>query len=398
MAFDFATPVERRHPGAGLQHGGPSNWPSQKWHRYGEEVLPLWVADMDFISPPAVLEALRARVDHGVFGYGLVPDSLRETLCAWSERHYGWPIEPDWQLWLPGVVPALHLASLALTEPGDGVLTVTPIYPPFLRVAERTGRTPQQAAMAEPEAPGEPWRLDLEALEAAITPRTRLLLWCHPHNPTGRVWRRDELAGLAELVERHGLYVVSDELHCDLLLEEGARHVPLAVAFPELAARTLTLWAPSKTFNLAGLTTACAVIPDATLRRSFAAAIKGLVPDGNVLGLVAAEAAYGQGDPWRQALLEVLRNHRRALAERVARWPGVTMSAPESTYLAWLDLRESPALAGEDSPQRALLERAGVALSDGADFGWPGFARLNFGTTATQLEAALARLDGVLGG
>lgn len=402
MAFDFATPVERRHPGAGLQHAGPSdwssNWPSQKWHRYGEEVLPLWVADMDFISPPAVLEALRARVDHGVFGYGLVPDSLRETLCAWSERHYGWPIEPDWQLWLPGVVPALHLASLALTEPGDDVLTVTPIYPPFLRVAERTGRTPQQAAMAEPEAPGEPWRLDLEALEAAITPRTRLLLWCHPHNPTGRVWRREELAGLAALVERHGLTVVSDELHCDLLLEEGARHVPLAAAFPELAARTLTLWAPSKTFNLAGLTTACAVIPDAALRRRFAAAIKGLVPDGNVLGLVAAEAAYGQGEPWRQALLEVLRGHRRALVERVARWPGVTLSAPESTYLAWLDLRESPALAGAGSPQRALLERAGVALSDGADFGWPGFARLNFGTTATQLEAALARLDGVLGG
>jgi cystathionine beta-lyase len=398
MDFDFATPVERRHPSGERSSNWPSDWPSQKWHRYAGEVLPLWVADMDFVSPPAVLAALRARVDHGVFGYGLVPASLRETLCAWSERHYGWSIEPDWQLWLPGVVPALHLASLALTEPGDGVLTVTPIYPPFLQVAERTGRLPQQAAMAEPVAPGEPWRLDLAALAAAITPRTRLLLWCHPHNPTGRVWARDELAGLAELVMRHDLYVVSDELHCDLLLDEGARHVPLAAAFPELAARTLTLWAPSKTFNLAGLTTACAVIPDAVLRRRFAAAIKGLVPDGNVLGLVAAEAAYGQGEPWRQALLEVLRGHRQALVERVARWPGVTMSAPESTYLAWLDLRQAPALAGSESPQQALLERAGVALSDGADFGMPGFARLNFGTTATQLEAALARLDGVLGG
>jgi cysteine-S-conjugate beta-lyase len=400
MAFDFATPVERRHPaGDGAFHRSsnwPSDWPSQKWHRYGDEVLPLWVADMDFVSPPAVLAALRARVDHGVFGYGLVPDSLRETLCGWSERHYGWAIEPGWQLWLPGVVPALHLASLALTEPGDGVLTVTPIYPPFLRVAERTGRTPQQAGMREPVAPGEPWRLDLEALEAAITPRTRLLLWCHPHNPTGRVWSRDELAGLAELVERHDLFVVSDELHCDLLLDEGARHLPLAAAFPELAARTLTLWAPSKTFNLAGLTTACAVIPDAALRRRFAAVAKGLTPDGNVLGLVAAEAAYADGDPWRRALLEVLRGHRQTLGERVARWPGVAMSVPESTYLAWLDLRGAPALKGEASPRQALLTRAGVALSDGADFGTPGFARLNFGTTATQLEAALARLDEVL--
>ncbi|MBB3191212.1 MalY/PatB family protein [Halomonas cerina] len=390
MDFDFATPVERRHPSGG-------DWPSQKWHRHGDDVLPLWVADMDFVSPPAVLEALQARVAHGVFGYGLVPDSLREVLCDWSARHYGWAIEPAWQLWLPGVVPALHLASLALTEPGDGVLTVTPIYPPFLRVAERTGRLPQRAAMRPPETADGDWRLDLEALEAAITPRTRLLLWCQPHNPTGRVWTREELTGLATLVERHDLQVVSDELHCDLLLDEGAHHVPLAAAFPALAERIVTLWAPSKTFNLAGLTTACAVIPDAGQRRRFATAAKGLQPDANVLGLVAAEAAYAHGEPWRQALLEVLRGHRRTLAARVADWPGVRMAPPASTYLAWLDLRDAPALAEDAaSPARALLERARVALSDGADFGWPGFARLNFGTTARQLEAALARLDTVL--
>ncbi|QTP57608.1 putative C-S lyase [Billgrantia antri] len=390
MEFDFATPVERRHPDRG-------EWPSQKWHRYDASILPLWVADMDFRSPPQVIEALKARVDHGVFGYGLVPDSLRHTLCEWSEREYAWPIEPEWQLWLPGVVPALHLASLALTEPGEGVLTVTPIYPPFLKVAERTGRLAQQAPLGEPSGPGEPWRLDLEALEAAITPETRLLLWCHPHNPTGRVWRQAELAALAELVERHDLLVVSDELHCDLLLEEGEAHRPLAAAFPGLAARIITLWAPSKTFNLAGLTAACAVIPDATLRRRFAAAMRGLMPDVNVLGLVAAEVAYDQGNAWRKALLGVLRHHRQALVERVETWPGVSMSAPESTYLAWLDLRRANGLSPHSaSPQQVLMERAGVALSDGADFGWPGFVRLNFGTTATQLEAALTRLDRVL--
>ncbi|MCG6658257.1 putative C-S lyase [Halomonas campisalis] len=395
MEYDFATPVERRHPSGG-------DWPSQKWHRHDDSVLPLWVADMDFRSPPAVIEALCARVEHGVYGYGLVPDSLRRTLCEWSAREYDWAIEPDWQLWLPGVVPALHLASLALTEPGDGVLTVTPIYPPFLRVAERTGRLPQRAPLAEPAAPDGQWELDLDALEAAITADTRLLLWCQPHNPTGRVWRHEELAGLAALVERHDLLVVSDELHCDLLLDEGARHRPLAAAFPELAARTVTLWAPSKTFNLAGLTTACAVIADAALRRRFATGIRGLTPDANVLGLVAAEAAYAEGEPWRQALLAVLRDHRRTLVRRVDAWPGVAMSPPQSTYLAWLDLRRAQGLAGRCgeggavSPQRVLLGRAGVALSDGADFGWPGFARLNFGTTATQLEAALTRLDGVL--
>ncbi|NIC08012.1 MalY/PatB family protein [Billgrantia bachuensis] len=392
MEFDFATPIERRHPDRG-------EWPSQKWHRYDASILPLWVADMDFRSPPEVIEALQERVDHGVFGYGLVPDSLKRTLCEWSARQYDWAIEPEWQLWLPGVVPALHLASLALTEPGQGVLTVTPIYPPFLKVAERTGRLAQQAPLGEPDAPGEPWRLDLEALEAAITPETRLLLWCHPHNPTGRVWRHEELTGLAALVERHDLLVVSDELHCDLLLDDGVVHRPLAAAFPALAARIITLWAPSKTFNLAGLTAACAVIPDALLRQRFAAATRGLMPDVNVLGLVAAEVAYAQCNPWRRALLEVLRGHRQALVERVAQWPGVSMSVPQSTYLAWLDLRHAEGLAHrEGSPQQVLMEQAGVALSDGTDFGWPGFVRLNFGTTALQLEEALKRLDTVLKG
>lgn len=385
MAFDFATPVERRHPDGG--------YASQKWHRYEAEVLPLWVADMDFRSPPAVIDALKARVEHGVYGYGEVPATLTETLCQWSAHHYDWPIAADWQLWLPGVVPALHFAAMALTQPGEGVLTITPIYPPFLAVAERTGRLAQQAMLAEPTAPGEHWQLDIDALEAAITPQTRLLLWCHPHNPTGRVWREEELSQLAALIERHDLWVVSDELHCDLLLDRGARHRPLAAMFPELAKRTITLWAPSKTFNLAGLTSACAIIPDAALRKRFAAATKGFLPDGNVLGLVAAEAAYRDGEAWRQALLEVLREHRASLEARVALWPGVALSPPESTYLAWLDMRQAG--LGE-SPAKALLEQAGVALSDGAAFGSPGFVRLNFGTTASQLEAALARMDRLL--
>lgn len=385
MAFDFATPIERRHPEGGFS--------SQKWHRYSGEVLPLWVADMDFRSPPAVIEALQARVAHGVYGYGEVPATLTETLCQWSALHYVWAIQPGWQHWLPGVVPALHFATLALTQPGDGVLTMTPIYPPFLAVAKRTGRLPQQAMLAEPKGSGEPWQLDMAAIEAAITPKTRLLLWCHPHNPTGRVWRHEELAPLAKLVEQHDLWVVSDELHCDLLLDEGAQHRPLAAMFPELAKRTITLWAPSKTFNLAGLTSACAVIPDPEVRQRFAAACKGLLPDVNVLGLVAAEAAYREGEPWRQALLEVLRKHRATLEAYVAGWPGVTLSKLEATYLAWLDMREAGL---GDTPYQTLKEQAGVALSDGAAFGCPGFVRLNFGTTASQLDAALMRMDKLL--
>ncbi|RUR39628.1 MalY/PatB family protein [Vreelandella populi] len=385
MAFDFATPIERRHPEGGFS--------SQKWHRYPGEVLPLWVADMDFCSPPAVIKALEERVAHGVYGYGEVPATLTQTLCEWSAAHYDWAIDPDWQHWLPGVVPALHFATLALTKPGDGVLTVAPIYPPFLAVAKRTGRLAQQAMLADPQMPGEPWQLDIEAIKAAITPQTRLLLWCHPHNPTGRVWRHEELAPLAELIEEHDLWVVSDELHCDLLLDENARHQPLAAMFPQLAKRTITLWAPSKTFNLAGLSSACAVIPDLKVRQRFADACKGLLPDVNVLGLVAAEAAYRDGEPWRQALLEVLRQHRATLEAHVANWPGVHLAAPEATYLAWLDMREAGL---GDTPYQTLKEQAGVALSDGAAFGCPGFLRLNFGTTASQLENALARMDKLL--
>ncbi|ALM53867.1 MalY/PatB family protein [Halomonas huangheensis] len=396
MNFDFATPIDRRQPRLPSEMTAAcSSWPSQKWHRYDEEVLPLWVADMDFRSPPEVIAALQARVEHGVYGYGLVPDSLREALCDWSVSRYGWAMQAEWQHWLPGVVPALHLASLAFTQPGDGVMTVTPIYPPFLQVARRTGREMQQAALTSPKDENGQWTLDIAALEAAVTERTRLLLWCHPHNPTGRQWSHAELEQLAAFVERHDLIVVSDELHCDLLLDEGARHVPLAMAFPQLAARTVMLWAPSKTFNLAGLTAACAIISDSSLRRRFAETAKGLMPDGNVLGLVAAEAAFRTGEPWRQALLEVLREHRGRLVERVAGWSGVTLAAPQSTYLAWLDLRQSR-LGDAKSPAAALLEQTGVALSDGADFGWPGFARLNFGTTAQQLEQALQRMDRVL--
>ncbi|WP_163650362.1 PatB family C-S lyase [Modicisalibacter sp. 'Wilcox'] len=382
MSFDFATPIDRR------QH------PSQKWHRYAPDVLPLWVADMDFVSPPAIVEALEARVAHGVFGYGTTPDSLREALCRWSATHYDWSIAPEWQVWLPGVVPALHLACRLLTAPGEGVLTVTPIYPPFLKVAEQHGRLAQTVALSEPAASGEPWRLEREALEAAITPETRLLLWCHPHNPTGRVWSVGELALLAELAERHDLTIVSDELHCDLILDD-APHRPLAALFPDLAARIVTLWAPSKTFNVAGLGCACAVIPDPALRERWRAAMRGAMPDVNVLGMLAAEVAYTDGEPWRQALLAVLRDNRRRLFAAVEGWPGVRATPPEATYLAWLDLREAGL---GDSPQQRLLEDARVALSDGADFGWPGFVRVNFGTPASVLDAALERLDGVLGG
>ncbi|MCM2131606.1 MalY/PatB family protein [Larsenimonas rhizosphaerae] len=382
-AFDFTPPSNRREMG------------SSKWGRYDDDVLPLWVADMDFKSPAPVIDALEARTRHGVFGYTSPSEALKTALCEWSEAHYGFRIEPDWQLWLPGVVPALHIAGLCLTEQGDDIVTLTPIYPPFLHVAENIGRHTQAAPMKPPEEGHPYWQLDLETLEAAITPRTRMLLLCHPHNPTGHVFSRQELSALADLAERHDLWICSDELHCDLLLDDARTHTPLISAEPRLASRTITLWAPSKTFNVAGLTSACAVISDPALRRRFRKACLGLTPSDNIMGQTAALAAYRDGESWRQALLTLLRGNVELIEHYVARWPGVSWCAPKATYLAWLDCRK----AGFDqAPQQALLEACRVALSDGADFGWPGFVRLNFGTDQATLEAALERMDRVLAG
>lgn len=378
MEYDFLTPIDRRQ------------YPSQKWDRYDADILPLWIADMDFSAPPAVTRALAERVAHPVYGYAKPSSSLDDSLRDWSREHYGWEVPREAIVWLPGVVPALHLASLALTSPGAGVVTTTPIYPPFLKVAQKTGRLAQMAPLTEPLTAGGPWRLDLEVLEAAITPETELLLWCHPHNPTGRVWREEELDALAELIERHDLLVISDELHADLVVDPSARHIPLASLNEKLAARCVTLWAPSKTFNTAGLTFACAVITNPELRARFTDATNGLMPDTNVLGMAATEAAWREGEPWRQELLSVLRDNLDLLEAYVARWDGVSMSRPEATYLAWLDMRQAGL---GDSPQQTLIDECDVALSDGADFGWPGFVRLNYGTTRLQLEQALLQMD-----
>lgn len=378
MSADFSTRINRREV------------TSTKWQAYDDDVLPLWVADMDIAVPDCVQQALTQRIAHGVYGYANPPASTRNALSEWSRSHYDWAIENEWQHWLPGVVPALHVAAQALCAADEEVLVITPIYPPFLKVAEHTQRRMVTVPMAEPsEANGQRWTLDIEALERAVTPKTRLLLWCHPHNPTGRVYDDDELNALADVVERHDLLVCSDELHCDLILE-GTAHRPLAKSAPHIAHRTITLWAASKTFNIAGLTCACAVIPDPELRQRFAAGCEGWMPSHNVLGVVATEAAYRGGESWRQQLIRHLQGNVALIQSYVNRWPNARFLAPQATYLGWIDLRRA---ALGDTPQQVLLKEARVALSDGADFGHPGFVRINFGTTREILEEALQRID-----
>ena len=359
------------------------NGDSLKWNKYaGRDVLPLWVADMDFAAPPAVLDALQQRVAQGCLGYPLPWPSLVDAVLGYLQRAYAWSVEPESLVWLPGLVTGINVACRAVD--GD-VITATPIYPPFLSAPGLSGK---KLATAPLRLEGDRWGWNFAALEAALTPETRLLLLCHPHNPVGRVWDADELAKLAEFCTRHDLIICSDEIHCGLILDAELSHTPFAALGAAIAERSITLMAPSKTYNIPGLACSFAVIPNAALRRRFTAVMRGIVPDVNVLGLVAAEAAYRHGEDWRLALIEVLRRNRDRVQSAVAAMPGLSMTPVEATYLAWIDARG----LGVDDPA-AFFEAAGVGLSSGRDFGLPGWVRLNFGCTQETLDAALERMS-----
>ena len=392
VEFDFDTVVDRR---------GTASF---KWDRYeGRDVIPLWVADMDFNSPPAVTAALQQRAAHGVFGYTHASNELEATVQAMLARDYSWEVPVSWLVWLPGLVSGLNVLCRAVGVSGDEVATFVPIYPPFLSApgfAQRSAvRVPLilsasggGAASGETTAPGR-WEMDLDLLEHALTSRTRLLLLCSPHNPTGRVWSKAELEALAEVACRHYLVIGSDEVHAGLVLDEDKRHIPIATLGAEVGARTITLMAPSKTFNVPGLGCSFAVISDPSLRRDFCRAMEGIVPHVNLFGYVAAQAAYERGGPWLEALLAYLRGNRDLVEAEIGAIPGLSVAHVEATYLAWIDARET----GLADPAKDF-ERAGVGLSDGAEFGAPGFIRLNFGCHRSLLAEGLARMRAALRG
>jgi len=377
MNFDFNTPPHRL------------GTDSQKWQKYaGREILPMWVADMDFKSSPAILEALHARVDHGVFGYARPTASTVAAVVNAMQARYGWTIDPAWIVWLPGLVCGLNITAQAFAEPGDEVLTLAPIYPPFMSAPKNSARVSVSVPLQLRDGH---WEIDWAALEAAVTPRTKLFLLCNPHNPVGRVWRREELERIGEFCVRHDLVLCSDEIHCDLVLAD-LPHIPTAKLGEAVARRGLTLMAPSKTYNVPGLGTSFAIIPDPALRARFSRASAGVVAEVTALGFSACEAAYRDSEDWRQALLATLRGNRDCLTDFVAReLPGVTIEAPiEATYLAWLNVR---ALNLADPV--AHFEAHGVGLSDGAFFGAPKghYVRLNFGCPRATLEEALRRMQ-----
>lgn len=377
MDFDFDKIIDRRHTS------------SMKWDKYkGTDILPLWVADMDFRSPQAVIDALHNSIDHGVFGYGEPPEALVDTVLWMLEKDHGWKIETEWILWMPGLVTGLNVTCRAIGKSRDDVMTTVPIYPPFLTAPGFSDRNLVTTPLIRED---NRWGFDFEHLKATITPRTRLFMLCNPHNPVGRIFDKNELTALSDICEKHGIVICSDEIHCGLILDADKTHIPMATVDPEIAKRTITLMAPSKTYNLPGLGCAFAIISDSRLRRRFQGAMEGIVPMVTAPGYAAALAAYRQGHLWHAALLDYLRDNRDMVIDTVNAMPGLSVGRIEATYLAWIDTRQ----AAIDDPV-TFFENAGIGLSDGAEFGCPGFVRLNFGCPRSTLNEALERMKQVM--
>ena len=366
---------------------------SIKWHYFEEDVLPMWVADMDFVSPEPVIQALHQRVEHGIFGYPCdMPEFIQVIVERMLER-YGWHINPEDVVLIPGVVSGFNLVARAVVDPSEGVLVQTPVYPPFLSAPASAGLLRQEMELTC--NPDGSYSIDYKAFEDAITDQTRLFILCNPHNPVGRVFRPDELERLAEICLRHKVIICSDEIHCDLIFS-GQRHTPIASLQPEIAQNCLTLIAPSKTFNIAGLACSAAIVQNPDLRKKLQSVRHGLVGGVNLLGQVAGLAAYRHGQPWLDELLVYLEANRDFLYDFVNNeLPGIRMSRPEGTYLAWLDCRQ----AGFDGNAcEFFIKNARVAMNDGATFGkgGEGFLRLNFGCPRSMLAEALERMKKAL--
>jgi cystathionine beta-lyase len=389
MRYDFDAVLDRRQTN------------SLKWDRcpvdFGlDDVIPMWVADMDFAAPPAVVEAIQCRAAHGAYGYASVPESFWASAIDWLRERHGWTVDRQWLARAPGVVPALNLCVNAFTQPGDGVLVQTPVYYPFFHAVERNGRRLIRNSLA---AGSLGYRMDFDDLEGRIDDHTRLLILCSPHNPVGRVWRREELEQLGEICVRHQLLVLSDEIHMDLALP-GHRHVPLATISPALAARTVTLLAPSKTFNVAGLNMSLVVAsnPDLLARYTIEFDAAGLTI-ASLFGTVALEAAYRQGGDWLNQLLDYLAANvdftERFLRERI---PELRFIRPEGTYLALIDCR----LLGMSQLELDdfFLRTARVYFDSGAWFGEEaaGFERINLACPRKTLTEALGRIERAING
>lgn len=384
MQYNFDKVIDRFHTAS-------VKWDEQEKLFGQKDLLPLWVADMDFQLPAPVLEAMRARVDHGIFGYTERPESYYEAVIGWMQRRHGWQIQKEWICYCPGVVPALSYLVQSFTKPGEKVMIQPPVYPPFSGVVTANGRE-----VVENPLKYEDGRLtmDFDDMRSKMDPDVKLFILCNPHNPGGRVWTREELTELGNICMENNVMVISDEIHGDLVLK-GHTHIPFASISDEFAQHSIVCTAPSKTFNMAGLQTSNIIIANEEWRNAFQHTLNILsLRLTNTFGVVATESAYRYGDEWLDQLLEYLQGNLAFLTSFIeSRIPKIKVVQPEATYLVWLDCRELG--LDEKSLQRFLLTQAKVAVNQGYTFGQGGeqFIRLNIACPRSILEEGLKRIE-----
>ncbi len=373
MPTDFDTVVSRK------------DTDSLKWDKYrNQDILPFWVADMDFKVAQPIIDAMQAKLDHGVFGYTLPPEALSEAVIAHLKSEYQWSIDPEWIVWLPGVVTGLAVSCRAFCTDGGDIVVNPPIYHHFFDSHEVERQNVVRVPLHKVD---DRWTYDMQALEAAFNNNTRLLMMCSPHNPTGTVFTSSELNAVAELCEKYDVIMVSDEIHCDLVIDPQAQHHPSAAACPDNAQRIVTLMSGSKTWNIAGLNCSFAIISDDALRHRFCSAANSIVPSVPPLAYTATLAAYRDGDEWRRELLQYLVGNYEYLREQIGAMKGLVVEPMQATYLAWID---ASGLDLEDT--QGFFEKHGVGLSAGEQFGQAHYVRLNFACPRSTLEAGIARM------
>lgn len=377
--IDFESQIDRAQTG------------SLKWEKYkGKDIIPFWVADMDLPSPQPVLDALHRRVDHRVFGYTLAPESATEAVTEYLAKTHSFEVDPEWIVWTPGLVPALALACRAYGVKGDAVMTLTPVYYPFLTVPGFADQELQSVPLVE-DSVNRTWEIDFDEMERKVTNRTRLLIISNPHNPVGKVFSREEVEKLGQFAVKHDLILCSDEIHCDLILNDKA-HICAGTLSQEIVDRTIIMMSPSKTYNLAGLACAYLVIPNAKVRHQFQKVVRGIITEVNCMGYTACEAAYRHGEPWRLELIKHLNENLQLIFETVNdKWAGAKIYPMDATYLAWIDMRH----LGLKNPA-SKFEKFGIGLSEGSQFGGEGFVRLNFGCPGSVMEEGLNRMSKAL--
>lgn len=384
MVYDFDKVIERR------------NTHSVKWDNLdksfgADDILPMWVADMDFPCPQPILDSIEKRNKHGILGYTTRPESLHESIINWMKKRHGWNIKKEWLVYSPGVVTSLNLSVMSFTRPGDSVIIQSPVYPPFFSVVKNNDRIIALNPLIEESGN---YSIDFESLEKEMAAGSKMMILCSPHNPVGRVWTKSELDKLAQLCEKYGVLMVSDEIHSDLILP-GNKHIPIATVSEYMKQNSITCIAPSKTFNIPGLTTSVAIIPNPKLRLKFLKTINRIgIGMSNIFGIVATEAAYTHGEPWLEELIKYLDDNVNYLLEYFnTNIPEIKVTKPQGTYLVWLDCRALN-MDGK-SLHRFMIEQGKIGLNNGLDFGpgGEGFLRINVACPRATLVEGLKRIN-----